>query len=351
MNNEALQKTLKAPAAIKPRLGFLGVGWIGRNRMEAMVNSGKARARYIADPVNELALTAKKLAPKAAVLKNLRELLKKTDVEGIVIATPSALHAEESIMALEAGKAVFCQKPLGRNKEEVMRVIEAARKADRLLGVDLSYRYLNGIQKMKQIVNDNGIGHIYAVDLVFHNAYGPDKEWFYNPQLSGGGCVIDLGIHLIDLALWMLGYPKAENITSRLFAKGKAFKDTDNCVEDYAVARIDLEGDTTVNLSCSWRQSAGRDAVIEASFYGTEGGLSLKNLNGTFYDFKAERYRWTAHETLAEPPEDWGPGAALNWIERLAQSTRYDAEIEHIIKVAEVIDAIYGRNTPIKKSD
>ncbi|MCU7492083.1 MAG: Gfo/Idh/MocA family protein [Bacteroidota bacterium] len=344
MNNDLLQKTVSAPAALRLRLGFLGVGWIGRNRMEAMVNSSKAEARYIVDPVNELALTAKKLAPKARVLRNLKELLDKTDVGGIVIATPSALHAEETIMALQAGKAVFCQKPLGRNKKEVMRVIEAARKADRLLGVDLSYRFLNGIKKMKEIVSSNGIGHVYAADLVFHNAYGPDKEWFYNPQLSGGGCVMDLGIHLIDLALWMLDYPQVEHITSRLFAKGRAFKDTDNCVEDYATARIDLESDTTLNLSCSWRQSAGRDAVIEASFYGTEGGLSLKNLNGTFYDFKSERYRWTAHETLSEPPEDWGPKAALNWIEKMSQSTKYDSEIEQIIKVSEVIDRIYGRN-------
>ncbi|MGE5350477.1 MAG: Gfo/Idh/MocA family protein [Acidobacteriota bacterium] len=344
MNNDLLQKTASAPTVIIPRLGFLGVGWIGRNRMEAMVKSAKARAQYIVDPVNELALTAKKLAPEARVLKNLKDLLEKSDLDGIVIATPSALHAEETIMALQAGKAVFCQKPLGRNKKEVMRVIEASRMADRLLGVDLSYRFLNGIQKMKEIVSTNGIGHVYAADLIFHNAYGPDKEWFYNPQLSGGGCIMDLGIHLIDLALWMLDYPEVENITSRLFAKGHAFLDTENSVEDYATARIDLEGDTTLNLSCSWRQSAGRDAVIEASFYGTEGGLSLKNLNGTFYDFKSERYRWTAHETLSEPPEDWGPKAALNWIEKLSQSTKYDSEIEHMIKVSEVIDRIYGRN-------
>ncbi|MCU7495047.1 MAG: Gfo/Idh/MocA family oxidoreductase [Ignavibacteria bacterium] len=345
MNNEVLQqKTISAPVSLKPRLGFLGVGWIGRNRMESILKGGNAEALYIVDPINEMALTAKKLAPKASVLKNLKELLKKTDIEGIVIATPSALHAEESIMALESGKAVFCQKPLGRNNKEVREVIEAARKADRLLGVDLSYRFLNGIRKMKQIIDDKAIGHVYAVDLVFHNAYGPDKDWFYNPQLSGGGCVMDLGIHLIDLALWMLDYPEVELVTSRLFTKGSFFKGSEDTVEDYASARIDLRGDTTVNLSCSWRQSAGRDAVIEASFYGTEGGVSLKNLNGTFYDFKAERYRWTAHETLSEPPEDWGKGAALNWTEKMSKSTKYDPEIEQIIRVSEVIDAIYGRN-------
>lgn len=343
-NNDLLHTGTPAVETAKARLGFLGVGWIGRNRMEAMIKSGMIEASYIVEPAAEAAHAAKKAAPEAAILNDFSELLKKDDVDGIVIATPSALHAEQAILAFEAGKAVFCQKPLGRNKSEVLKVIETAKKADRLLSVDLSYRFLSGIQKMKQIIKDGGIGHVYAADLVFHNAYGPDKEWFYNPVLSGGGCVMDLGIHLIDLGLWMLSFPEVENVTSRLFVRGKALHDAGSCVEDYASARIGLKGDTIVNLACSWRQSAGRDAVIEASFYGTEGGLSLKNVNGSFYDFKAERYHWTATEVLSEPPEDWGAKAAAGFAAAISKSSRYDPEIEHLIKVSEVMDAIYGSN-------
>lgn len=340
--NELMRKKVSAPVIVKPRLGFLGVGWIGRNRMEAIVRQNKVEAAAIADPVEDLALKARELAPEAEIFDSMDALLI-GNLDAIVIATPSALHAEQAIAAFEAGKAVFCQKPLGRNVIEVCRVIDAAKAADRLLSVDLSYRYLDGIRKMKQIIDSVEIGNIYAVNLVFHNSYGPDKQWFYDPKLSGGGCVIDLGIHLVDLVLWILSYPKVSNVSARLYTQGRPVTDSFFGVEDFAIARFDLNEDTTVNLSCSWHQSLGRDAVIEASFYGTKGGLSLSNINGSFYDFKAERFRWTASETLSEPPDDWSARAAIDWIDKLTSSNRYDREIEHMIQVSETIDAIYGR--------
>src|SRR5207237_4413923 len=111
------------------------------------------------------------------------------DADAIVIATPSAMHAEQAIAALERGKAVFCQKPLGRNADETRRVVDAARANDRLLGVDLSYRFTDALLKVRDVVQSGELGEIFAADLVFHNAYGPDKRWFYDPKLSGGGCV------------------------------------------------------------------------------------------------------------------------------------------------------------------
>ncbi len=148
-----------------------------------------------------------KLAPEAQVFDSLDELLAQ-DLDAVVIATPSALHAEQSIEALNRGFAVFCQKPLGRNGLEVKRVVEAARRADRLLGVDLSYRWTRAALAMRDTVRSGRIGRVFHADLVFHSAYGPDKPWFYDLRLAGGGCVIDLGVHLVDLALWALGFPE-----------------------------------------------------------------------------------------------------------------------------------------------
>ena len=111
--------------ATRPRLGFLGLGWIGRSRLEALAASGVAEITAQADPA----------VPDS--LGSLDDLLA-TELDGIVIATPSALHAEQAIAALEHGVAVFCQKPLGRTAAEAEAVVEAARRADRLLCVDLS---------------------------------------------------------------------------------------------------------------------------------------------------------------------------------------------------------------------
>jgi len=328
----------------KPRLGFLGVGWIGRHRMKALVESGLIEAAAIADPSPECMEEAVKIVPSARRVKGLQDLLDE-GVDGVVIATPSAQHADQAIQALDRGVAVFCQKPLGRNAAEARAVVDAARAADRLLGLDLSYRHTRAMRQIHPIVVGGMVGRIHAVDLVFHNAYGPDKPWFYDAALSGGGCVIDLGVHLIDLALWTLGFPKVINVSGHLFAQGEPLPSNPSVVEDFAVATLTLDEGAIVRLACSWRLHAGRDAEIRAAFYGTEGGAALYNVDGSFYHFVAERYRGTARETLASPPDEWGGRAAVDWAVRLAAGGRFDPDAEHFIEVAQVLDRIYGRQT------
>src|SRR5690606_37322660 len=213
----------------------------------------------------------------------------------------------------EHGAAVFCQKPLGRTVREVNDVLVAARRADRLLAVDLSYRWTEGMTRIVGLVRDGAIGEIYAADLVFHNAYGPDKQWCREPALAGGGCVIDLGVHLVDLALWTLGCSSVERVSSDLYAGGRRLGRDPGEVEDHAVATVRLATGAVVRIACSWWLHAGRDAEISATFYGTEGTLAFSNVDGSFYDFRAELLRGTSREQLAGPPDAWGPRAAVDW--------------------------------------
>ncbi|HEY7386311.1 MAG TPA: Gfo/Idh/MocA family oxidoreductase [Beijerinckiaceae bacterium] len=328
----------------RPRIGFLGVGWIGRHRMQAIVETGVADVVAIADAAPEVVAEAGGLAPGARLVSTLDEIFD-AGVDGVVIATPSAMHARQSIAALQRGAAVFCQKPLGRTADETRAVVGAARAADRLLAVDLSYRFTDGMRRIRDVVRSGELGRIYAVDLVFHNAYGPDKAWFYDPALAGGGCVMDLGVHLVDLALWTLDFPEVAGLTARLFAGGTPLADREAQaqVEDYAVATLDLATGATARLACSWRLQAGCDAIISAAFYGTEGGARLGNVDGSFYDFVAERFRGTARETLASPPDAWGGRAAADWASRLAAGERFDPAAERLVDVAQVLDRIYGR--------
>ena len=337
-------------AVATPRLGFLGVGWIGRHRMEAIADAGLAEVAAIADSSTEMMAAARSSAPGATVAAGLDELLE-MGLDGIVIATPSALHAEQSIRALESGAAVFCQKPLGRTADEARRVVDAARAADRLLSVDFSYRFTEGMRAIRERIHAGELGDVFAVDLVFHNAYGPDKAWFYDPALSGGGCVMDLGVHLVDLALWALGWPAVEEVRGRLYREGALLLPSPAVCEDYATATIGLEGGATVDLTCSWRVSAGQDAVIGAAFYGTGGGAALRNVGGSFYDFAAELYHGTARETLSSPPDAWGGRAAVDWARRLAEGGRFDAACERLTVVAEVVDAIYAGAARRERSD
>jgi predicted dehydrogenase len=309
--------------------------------MEAMLATGSVEAAVLSDPSADMLAAARTLAPDAAVVGSLDAMLAQ-GLDGIVIATPSGLHAEQSIRALESGIAVFCQKPLGRNADEAARVVAAARTADRLLSVDFSYRFTTGMNRIAELVRTGALGNIYAVDLTFHNAYGPDKPWFYDRAQSGGGCVMDLGVHLVDLALWVLGFPDVTtDISAALFAQGAPLITLDR-TEDYAVASFTLETGTIVRLACSWRLHAGVDARIEVAFYGTKGGAAMRNVDGSFYDFRTERFTGTGTEIVAKAPDDWGGRAAADWARRLHADQGFDPAAERLVSVATVIDRIYA---------
>jgi predicted dehydrogenase len=308
--------------ATKPRLGFLGLGWIGRSRLEALERTGAGEVAGIADPA------------VSEALDSLEELLE-LDLDGVVIATPSALHAAQAEAALGRGLAVFCQKPLGRTAAETARVVEAARTADTLLGVDLSYRHVEAVRAAVDVVRSGALGEVFAADLVFHNAYGPDKDWFYDPQLAGGGCVMDLGLHLVDLVLWALG-GDVTSVSSRL--RGEP-------VEQFATAELGLDSGAVARMACSWNLHAGCDCVFEASFYGDEGSVSVRNVDGSFYDFRTDLARGRTRETLSEPPDDWGGRALVEWARRLGAGERFDPAAQELVRVAETVDRIYGRDS------
>jgi predicted dehydrogenase len=310
--------------------------------MEAIATHTNAEIVGYADPSAERRDAARILAPRARACEHLGQLFE-LDLDGLVIATPSAMHAEQAIAALSRGLSVFCQKPLGRTAVETAAVVSAARAGNRLLGLDLSYRHTRAMQSIREVVRSGELGTPYGLDLVFHNAYGPEAASFYDKGASGcGGCVIDLGGHLVDLALWLLEFPGVESVDSRLFAKGKPLEAGARQVEDFASVQLTLTGGAVIRLTCSWHMSIGCDAVIEASVYGPHGGVAMRNTDGSFYDFIAERYRGTITQRLVEPPDEWSGRAAIAWTEQLASGAQFDPESERFVALARVLDAIYA---------
>ena len=322
------------------RLGFLGTGWIGRNRMEAILATGEAKAVAICDPNSESIASAREIASGAKVVNSLDELLA-CGPDGVVIATPSALHADQCIRALDGGAAAFCQKPLGRNAGEVQAVLHAAQRADRLLCVDLSYRHTAAMQAIRDRVRNGELGKVFAADLTFHNAYGPQSGWFWDPKLSGGGCLIDLGVHLVDLALWLFDFPEAIDARGILMRDGHPAGADE--VEDYAMGQLTLANGASVRIACSWNLNAGKDAVIDATFYGTDAAACMCNRNGSFVDFSAELMRGRDCQTLVSPPDDWGGRASAEWVRKLAAGERFNGSTRGLPETARVLDRLYGR--------
>jgi predicted dehydrogenase len=328
----------------RPRLGFVGLGWIGRARLKALADLDLVDIPVLVEPNPEAMQAARQIVPGARAVESIEELSTR-DVDAVVIATPSGLHAAACKYALDVGLSVFCQKPLARNAAEVSKVIDAARAADRLLRVDFCYRQTRALIALREAVSTGSLGRVYAAELTFHNAYGPDKAWSRNRELSGGGCLIDLGVHLLDSAFWVLGgTPALKSAHARLFSGGQALSGASSEVEDFAIGQLELEDATTLGLACSWQSSFGDHARIRLALHGTAGGAALENVNGSFFDFRCERFRGPAREVLFEGEDDWGGRALVSFVEELAQSPSFRPD-EQLLRVASALDALYGRSS------
>ena len=329
----------------KPRLAFVGLGWIGAMRLEALAGAGAAEIVALCDASpGRLESTARGQAG-VACFQEVDELLAKAGdlrLDGVVIATPNAFHFPQTVAALDRGLAVFCQKPLALDAGQARAMVDAARRADRRLGVDYSYRFTDGARCLRDAIASGALGRVYFLDTVFHNAYGPDKAWAHDPRLAGGGALMDLGVHLIDLACWLLGDPPVAQVRGGVFRQGERLSGVG--MDDFASARIDLgQGDAVASLAVSWNAHAGRDCVIRAAVFGTAGGAEFRNVGGSFYDFELERFAGRTGEVVVRESRDWLGRAILDWARRLAEANRFDSEIERSVRVSEVVDAIYGR--------
>lgn len=323
----------------RPRIGALGTGWIGRHRLEVLQRADLVDIVAVADPVPAALDGALAIAPHATPGDTLDDLLA-CDLDGLVIATPTAQHAAQALQALRARVAVCSQKPLARSEAEAAAVVRAARDADRLLAVDFSYRYTAAAQALRQAIAEGALGRLVGAELVFHNAYGPDKAWYRSRSEAGGGCVMDLGVHLIDLLTWLTGDEVEAVRASSLFTGGEPWRA--DGVEDFAQCHLALRSGATASLTCSWWLSAGCDAVIGVTLFGTQGSLRMHNVDGSFYDFAATQMSGTHQQPISGAPDDWGGRAVVAWAQRLVQNRRYHPECEAHVPVSRTLDAIYA---------
>jgi predicted dehydrogenase len=323
------------------RIGFVGLGWIGRTRLDAVSAAEDVEIAALADSDPTKLDLAHALHPQAHAARDLESMLA-CDLDGIVIATPSGLHAEQAIACLSHGVPVFCQKPLAVNAEAAQAVIDVAAGVNRLLGVDFCYRHVRGMAELRRRIADGALGEILAIDLTFHNAYGPDKAWAFNRGLSGGGALLDLGVHLLDLALWLQSAASMRVSSSRLFAQGRALTARAEDIEDMAYAELRQSNGAIVRLACSWHAHTGRDAVIAVEVFGSRGGVAWRNVNGSFYDFTLDVFQGRTRERIGAPPDEWGPRALSAWLARLRVDSGFDEDARLFVSSARLIDEIYA---------
>jgi predicted dehydrogenase len=271
----------------KIRLGFIGAGNISKFHMAAAAKLTDRVALQAVCDVNER--TAKEKAEKYGILSvytDYKDLLASAEIDAVIITLPNFLHAKVSREALEAGKHVLCEKPMVTNAADAHAIIRARNKSGKQFMVGMNNRFRKAVQWIHRYVQSGRLGEVYYAKTGWIRRRGIPVwgSWFFDKNLSGGGPLIDLGVHVLDLTLWMLGYPRPVSVAGKTYAKfgprhkgawpGKSFAPhAAYTVEDFATAFIQLENEATIVLEASWASHIEQEKVY-VELLGSEGGIS-----------------------------------------------------------------------------
>ncbi len=185
-------------------VAIIGCGLVARKRAKALAG---ARLTACADLKRERAEALARTAPGVAVSDNWQAAIRRADVDIVVVATTNDMLAQITRAAIEAGKHVLVEKPAGRSVAEIDAVLDMARRRHRLVRVGFNHRYHPALRKARELVDAGALGDLMFVRGRYGHGgrMGYEKEWRANPAISGGGELIDQGVHLIDLSRWFLG--------------------------------------------------------------------------------------------------------------------------------------------------
>lgn len=243
--------------------GLAGAGGIGRIRAKALLKTPGCRLSAVADVDLERGRAA---APAGTpCFPDCRQLLDIKDVEAVVVSTPPAYHEEITIAALEAGKHVLCEKPLANSLPACRRMVEAARRSGRILTTGFNHRYFPAVKFLKQTLDSGRIGtldHVRA--FAGHTGLSEfQASWMYSKDAIGGGALMDVGIHVIDLARYILG--EVQQVFG--VATGHVWK-LDRS-EDNGFALLRSPEGRVATLHATWTEWKGYRFFLEA--YGDRG--------------------------------------------------------------------------------
>ncbi|WP_370455887.1 Gfo/Idh/MocA family protein [Pseudarthrobacter sp. B4EP4b] len=279
-----------APPGQSLRVGVVGIGWAGQQHLKAYEALDGVSIVSLAGMEQELrdSLQAEYSIPNA--FADWKDMLDHGGLDAISVAVPTFLHAPIAVAALERGIHVLSEKPIARNAAEGQAMVDAARKAGRVLDVAFNHRRRGDIQALKGVIDAGGLGRPYYAKASWLRRSGIPTlgSWFTNPELAGGGPLADIGVHALDYALHLLGEPKVVAVSAATHSElgpqgrggGKEYSALASAhafeVEDFASAFLRLEGGGTLLIEASWATYRETDDLLDFTIYGTDGGAELK---------------------------------------------------------------------------
>ncbi len=332
----------------KLKVGVIGLG-VGKGHIKGYISHPDAKVVAICDSDKK---RLKEVGSDYGIKQryaDYEEMLDEEKLDVVSVATPNYVHAPITIKALDAGCHVLCEKPMAMNVEEAEEMEAKARKAKKRLMINFSYRFSPMSHALKSQVDSGVIGEVYFARTVWHRRRGLPGfgGWFGQKDKSGGGPLIDLGVHRIDLALWLMGYPEPElvvgstydYISSEIAAREKKKFD----VEDLAVGLVKFSNGATLEAEASWAVNRPEREFMETRLYGRKGGLVQQNTGGG-YDFEAWLYteengfHFNKKLALSSTPV---PVPMSHFIDSIVNDTPNIATAEEGVKVMKILDGIY----------
>jgi predicted dehydrogenase len=333
------------PAAPSLPLSFaiIGCGLIGRKRAAALARIPQAALRYACDLDASRAAELARTTPGAQPVTDYRTALAAPEVHAVIVATLNASLAPIALAAVQAGKHVLVEKPGARSAAELRELRAAAAKSGVQVRIGYNHRFHPALQKTRELIDRGALGPL----LFLRGRYGHggrqgyDREWRADPRQSGGGELLDQGVHLIDLAGWFLGeFPTVDGHAATYF--------WDMPVDDNAFVSLrTAQGQTAwLHVSCTeWKN------LFSLEIYGRDAKIAIDGLGGSYGVERLAYYRMlpemgppeTTIWEYPRPDDSWALETRA-FIDDIRGSRRPTPGVEEGIRVLEIVEEIYRRS-------
>ena len=350
-------------------IGIIGAGSIAKGGHIPGYLSIPDRCRVVAIADIEIG-RAKNLATQFGiphVFERYEELLDVDEIGAVSVCTPPHAHAPATIAALKSGRHVMTEKPMAVDLAAARAMVSAAHASRRILAVDFQTRFIAQAQAMKRFVDAGDLGEVYLARARYVRRRGiPAYGAFHSKEYSGGGALMDIGVHILDACLWLMGFPTAVSASGSVFRKLVTQEDVYNPmgqwdraasdVEESAVGFVKFSNGAAMTLECAWALNVaamdfgidlvgnhgGGEVLFEEAQHAAPGVHALR----VFKDTGEMLVDWTPSSgaTAAYPPRDRPSPHTLsiqNFVTAILEGTPPLVTGEHGLMTSTIIDALY----------
>jgi predicted dehydrogenase len=335
------------------KFGAVGAGMISQSGYDGITASGSAEVVAVADtnPRRLKDYAARNKVPRT--YDTAQELFADKSIDGVYIAVPNAFHAPLAVAALEAGKHVILDKPFATNYKEAAKVVETATKARKQFMVGMNQRFTEGAQRSHVLAQKGYFGEIYRMRAFWRRRAGVPRlgTWFGSKKLAGGGSFLDIGVHMLDLALWTAGNFEAESVSGSVYTKfgnrglgegswgssdpeGHPF-DVDDC----ALAFIRMKNGATVQVEISWASHQKENDMYNVELFGTDAGALL--YPGEIFRLDGDLKAYVDISDMRMPLPYPHGDRFVNFVRGILGEEKLCVSHDESLKVQRIIDAVY----------